>query len=288
MTHLSALLGVLGISFSAVFVRLAGVSPVTAAFYRAAYAVPILALIVASTGRAHRRTARARLLAVASGIALAIDLAFWHASIGMIGAGLATVIANVQVVFVALAAWLLYGDRPTRATSAIIVVLLSGLALTSGFARPDAYGASPGLGVVLGVIAGGCYAGYLLAFRAANRSLGPTPEPLLESTTGAAIGALLVAPLDPGFSFVPFLPAHAWLVALALVAQVAGWLLIAIALPRLPAVETSILLLVQPVFALIWGVLLFDEHLSALQWTGASLVLAGVGSISMSRLAARS
>ena len=58
-----------------------------------------------------------------------------------------------------------------------------------------------------------------------------------------------------------------------------GWLLIAAALPRLPAVETSVLLLGQPVFSVMWGVVFFDERLSPLQWTGAAIVLAGVVSV---------
>jgi drug/metabolite transporter (DMT)-like permease len=57
----------------------------------------------------------------------------------------------------------------------------------------------------------------------------------------ADISPVLGAPADPGFAFTPTLPAHGWLVTLALVSQVAGWLLIATALPRLPAVETSVL-----------------------------------------------
>ena len=69
---------------------------------------------------------------------------------------------------------------------------------------------------------------------------------------------------------------------LAIVAQVVGWLLIGAALAELPSLETSILLLVQPVFALIWGRLIFDERLSALQWLGTALVLVGVATISMS------
>src|SRR5579871_1373110 len=76
-TYLIALSGVLAISFSAVFVRLAAVSPVTAAFFRAAYAVPVLALICLAVGSRDHRDRRARLLAFASGIALAMDLALW-------------------------------------------------------------------------------------------------------------------------------------------------------------------------------------------------------------------
>ena len=270
----------LGISFSAVFVRLADVSAVTAAFYRGLYAVPVLAAIVAVTSGHGERPPRARMLAFASGVILALDLAFWHVSITMIGAGLATVIANVQVVFVAAVAWAFHGERPGPRTAAVVAVVLAGLALTSGLARGDAYGSSPLLGVVLGTLAGACYAGFLLTFRAANRSLAPTPGPLLESTLGVVAGALLVAPFDPRFSFAPHFPAHAWLMVLAVVAQVIGWLLIATALPRLPAVETSILLLGQPVFALLWGVLIFGERLSPLQWAGAAVVLGGVATAS--------
>jgi drug/metabolite transporter (DMT)-like permease len=274
-----ALAGVVGISFSAIFVRLAAVSPVTAAFYRAAYAVPVLAVIVAVTHRQDRRSRRARLLAFASGLLLAADLALWHVSIAMIGAGLATVIANVQVVFVALVAWALYAERPSPRTLLVVAIVLGGLMLTSGLARPDAYGASPVLGVVFGALAGACYAGFLLTFRAANRSLAPTAGPLLESTLGTVAGALLVAPFDAGFAFAPHVPAHLWLLALAIVSQVIGWLLIATALPRLRAVETSILLMAQPVITLVWGVLLFRERLSALQWIGTALVVGGVAAV---------
>jgi drug/metabolite transporter (DMT)-like permease len=282
MIHLLALLGVLSISFSAILVRLAAVSPVTATFFRAAYAVPVLAAIWALGRRRDHRRRRERGLAFVSGLILAADLTLWHESIALVGAGLGTVIANVQVVFVAAAAWVLYGDRPSRRTVAVIALVLAGVALTSGFARADAYGADPVTGALIGVVAGVAYAAFLLVFRAANESLAPTAGPLLESTIGAVAGALVCALFDPRFTLVPAWPAHLWLVLLALVSQVLGWLLIATALPRLPTVETSIMLLGQPIFAVLWGVLIFRERLSPVQWIGSALVLAGVASISVS------
>jgi drug/metabolite transporter (DMT)-like permease len=281
MIHLLALLGVLGISFSAVFVRLANVSPVTAVFYRAAYAVPVLAALWLWSRRGDTRQNRARLLAAASGIVLAVDLAFWHRSIALIGAGLGTVIANVQVVIIAVVGWVFFHERPTNRTLVVIGGVLVGIALTSGLARHDAYGSAPLVGVLLGIVAGSCYAGFLLLFRTANRALVPRAGPLLDATIGMAAGALLVAPVDPGFTLVFSWPAHGWLVLMALVSQVLGWMLIAIALPRLPALETSVLLLVQPAFALIWGKVFFAEHLSPIQWFGTALVLGGVATISM-------
>ena len=136
LLHLFALAGVLSISFSAVFVRLAAVSPVTATFYRAAYAVPVLCLVWMSTRANDRRPPLARLLAAASGVLLAIDLAFWHQSIALIGVGLATVVANVQILFVAAGAWALYGERPKPRMVSIIggVIVRSGADLRSGAA----------------------------------------------------------------------------------------------------------------------------------------------------------
>ena len=281
--HLLALLGVVSISFSAIFVRLASVSPVTATFFRAAYAVPaLLAIWIPQRGK-DDRSRRERAIAVASGAVLALDLTLWHESIALVGAGLGTVIANVQVVFVAVAGWALYGERPTPRVVVIIAAVLAGVSLTSGLARHDAYGANPALGAVLGVLAGVTYAAFLLLFRSATQSLAPTAGPLLDSTLGTVAGALAFAAFDPHFSLVPSWPAHGWLVSLALVSQVTGWLLIATALPRLPAIETSVLLLGQPVLAVVWGFLWFAERLSPIQWAGSALVLAGVAAMSTSR-----
>ena len=290
MVHLLALLGVVSISFSAVFIRLAAVSPVTAVFFRGLYAIPLLALLVrldpwkARLGAPDLRPARLRRLAFASGLVLAADLACWHESIALVGAGLGTVIANVQVVFIALAGWLLHRERPTGRAWTIIVAVLLGIALTSGLARHDAYGDDPVLGVIFGLLAGASYAAFLLMFRAANPATGSRLWPLFESTVGMVVGALLVAPIDARFTAVPTWPAHGWLFALAVVSQVLGWLLIVRALSSLPALETSILLLVQPVFALLWGRLFFSERLSMIQWLGCGLVLSGVAAISSGRL----
>jgi drug/metabolite transporter (DMT)-like permease len=291
LTHLLALLGVLSISFSAVFIRLARVSPVAATFYRAVYAIPVLAVIVLADGRRGRgqvrdvrnaRTRREHVLAFLSGLFLAADLDLWHESIALVGAGLGTVIPNVQIVFVAIVAWMKPGERPRPRTIVMIGVVLAGVALTSGLGRAGAYGTNPGRGVALGVAAGLCYAIFLMVFRASNRGLVPPAAPLLEATTGMAIGALVSAGFDPAFTLAVSREAHLWLLALALVSQVMGWLLIATALPRLPAVETSVLLLVQPVFAIAWGVMFFAERLSSVQWLGSAIVLAGVAVLSIS------
>ena len=288
MIHLLALLGIVSISFSAIFVRLAAVSPVTSTFYRGAYAAPILVVIWLFGRSADVRGTRERWLAVVSGLILAVDLALWHESIALVGAGLGTVIANVQVVFVAVAAWWLFGERPTRGRILVIAVVLGGVALTSGLARHDAYGSNPVAGAVIGLLAGLCYAAFLLVYREANRTAGPRSGPLMDSTLGMVAGAVVCAIFDRHFTFTPGRTAHLWLLLLAIGSQVIGWLLIGRALPELPVIETSILLLGQPIFTVLWGVLLFDERLSMLQWLGSAIVLAGVATLSVQKSEVRS
>jgi drug/metabolite transporter (DMT)-like permease len=76
--------------------------------------------------------------------------------------------------------------------------------------------------------------------------------------------------------WVPGLESQAWLVLLACSSQVLGWLLISVSLPRLPAVVTSILLMLQPVGAVALAALLLSEAPSAVQLAGVAVVLAGV------------
>ncbi|MFQ5946343.1 MAG: DMT family transporter, partial [Anaerolineae bacterium] len=261
--------------------RLANVAPTTAAFFRTAYAVPVLIVIWLATRSRDARSPAARWMAFLSGILLAVDLVLWHHSIAWLGAGLATVVANIQVVFVGGAAWILYRERPARLTFLIVPLAFLGVALISGLGRVEAYGARPAAGTIAAVLAGATYAGFLLLFRASNRGLAPPHGPLLDATLGAAAASLAIGVLDPSFQLAPVWPAHGWLLGLAVAVQIGGWLLIATALPRLPALETSVLLLLQPMLTVVWAVLIFSELLSAIQWLGVALVLSGIAALSL-------
>ena len=68
-----------------------------------------------AAGAGSERDGRRRRLAYAAGVLFAIDLVAWHYSIEYIGAGLATVLGNLQVVLVGLTAWVVLSERPRRA-----------------------------------------------------------------------------------------------------------------------------------------------------------------------------
>lgn len=279
MPLLAALVGAVAISFSAVWFALADVGPVTGSFFRTGYALPVLFLLWWRTRGRDRRSPRARVLAGLSGLLLGADFITWHLSIDHIGAGLATLLANTQVVGVAVLAWLLLGEKPAREVMVAIPLVLGGVGLVSGLGQENTFGTDPLLGTVFGLAAGMFYAVFLLAYRRSNQVQAPAAGSLLDATAGAFVASLVAAPVLGGFEVVPSWPAHGWLLALALGSQVFGWLAIGYALPRLPAAETSTFILLQPVLTMVWGAVLFTERPSLLQLAGAALVLGGVGMV---------
>jgi drug/metabolite transporter (DMT)-like permease len=273
----AAALGAFAIAFSGILVRLADVSPSTAAVFRCVYALPPLGFLAwMERRRFGPRPPRQRWLALLAGVFFTADLILWHNSIAYVGAGLATVLGNVQVVLVGVVAWMLLRERLSVRLLVAIPVVLAGIVLISGVLEEGAYGADPALGVLFGVLTAVAYTGFILILRQSNRDIRRPAGALFDATLASAVVSIaagwLLGELDP------FPPAvsQAWLVALALSAQVVGWLLISISLPRLPAAMTSILLTLQPVGAVIFAMLLLAEAPSPLQLVGVGLVLAGV------------
>jgi drug/metabolite transporter (DMT)-like permease len=272
-----AVLGALAIAFSAILVRLAEVSPSTAAVFRCAYAVPILFFLARAENRRHGpRPTKDRRLAAIAGVFFAIDLVCWHHAIEDVGAGLATVLGNLQVAFVPLIAWMALGEKPGARVLATLPLMLSGIVLISGALESGAYGDQPAQGVVFGIATGLSYAGFILVLRAGGSDLRRPAGPLFDATWVAALGALAIGAVVGDLDLVPSWPAHGWLVTLALTSQVLGWLLISSSLPRLPAALTSILLTVQPVGSVILGVIIFSESPSGLQLVGVAAILTGL------------
>ncbi len=274
---LTAVLGALTIAFSAIFVRLADVSPATAAIFRCAYALPPLALLAWYERRRYggRASGQARLAWIA-GAFFAADLVLWHHAIEEVGAGLATVLGNTQVVFVPLAAWLMLGERPGWRVAASVPIVLIGVVLISGVLGGEGEGRDPVLGVIFGLATGVAYAGFLLVQRRANRDRRRPAGPLFDATLSAAVFSLLIGLPLGEVDLVPTWPAHGWLLLLALGVQVVGWLLISISLPRLPAAITSVVLTIQPVGSVLLGILILAEAPSAFQLVGVLFIIAGL------------
>ena len=290
--------GAVCISSTAVLMRLADTSASLAALGRCAFALPVLGALAwlerrPGNGRpgAPPMPSRRRWLARLAGVVLAADLIVWDHTIADIGAGLSTVVGNLEVLIISVLAWLVLGERPRRSLVLASPVMLAGLVLVGGLADgagSHAYGADPRLGVVLGVGVALLYAIYILMLRQATSSpgAGPVPAartavaaPLFEATAGAVAGSVVLG-LALGDFRHGLGPAGwatlGWLALLALTSQVIGWLLITVAMPRLAAGMIGALLLIQPAGSVVLSYLFLGERPSPLQLTGVALMLAGV------------
>jgi len=283
----AAAAGAICISSSAVLMKLADTTPSITALGRCAFALPLLGALAWAERRrgAPRLPSRSRRLAWLAGGFLAGDLIVWSHAIRAIGAGLGTVVGNLQVLIVSLLAWLLLGERPRRSLVLAFPVMLAGLVLVGGLVDVGgsrAYGTDPGLGLVYGVAVAVIYATYILTLRQATSAQGPRPAVaavLFEATAGATVASAVLGlvlndyRLGPDPSLWPML---GWLALLALTSQVIGWLLITVSMPRLPAGMIGALLLVQPAGSVALSYAFLGERPSALQLAGVVLVLAGV------------
>src|SRR5918999_823842 len=142
-----------------------------------------------------------RALAVVAGVFFAADLMFWHRSIEAVGAGLATVLGNTQVLMVGLLAWLILRERPSSRLFVAVPVVLMGIVLISGVFEARAFGDDPTLGVVYGILTALAYSGFILVLRQGNRDLRRPAGPLFDATFSATIASgvagVLLRGLDP-------------------------------------------------------------------------------------------
>jgi len=263
------------IALSPIWVRLSEVGPTASAFWRVALAAPLLWSICALAPRAAAPATREHwALLVAAGLAFAGDLAFWHWSIQFTSVANSTLLANLASIFVTLAAWLLWRQKPSRQFLVGLALALAGVGLlvrTSFDFSPRAL-----LGDGLGVVTAMFYAWYLLSVKGL-RDRGAATLQLMAVTSTLTAVILLPVALASGEVLLPA-GASGWLTLLGLawVSHAAGQGLIAYALAHLPAAFSSVGLLFQPVMAAAFAWVLLGEPLVALQVAGGAVVLVAI------------
>ena len=274
----SLFIGALAIAMSGILFRFTDVSPIASGFWRVALAVPIFGVWmffdtarVTSQGNEMRRSWWREPGILLCGVFFAGDLIFWHYSLAHTSVAAATLESNMTPLLVVTAMWVFYGQRPSATFLAAIAVSIAGLL---AIASPKLLQRSGELrGDVYGLITAVFYAAYLFTV-ARIRARFRTSQVMFATTLVAALLLL------PPSLFGKFLPTstQGWaaVVALALVAQCLGQGLIAYALAHLPTAFGSVGLYLQPVAAALYAWLLLGEKLSAVQLTGAALVLLGI------------
>jgi drug/metabolite transporter (DMT)-like permease len=278
--------GAVLIAFTPVFAKLAvnlgGISPIATAFWRVALATPVFMLWLWPRGELTKLTAAARSPRLAGmlllpGAMFVPDLICMHWSLEFTAAANTIVLANFSAVLMTLFGWLFLGERPRMLFVLGGAIAIFGVVwLTFGTATPAVSRLTPtGLGDGLALLTACFYAGYLLAIRHA-RSRFTVGQAMLAASAVSAGPLLAVALATPGDVVPANIAGWAMVLGLALVPQVVGQGLIALALPRLPASLSAVTLLIQPVMAAMWSWLILSQALSAGQMLAGAVVLAGV------------
>lgn len=260
------------------FVKLADVNSGTAAFLRCAIALVALVPLAMHEQRRYGRLDTALVgYAIAAGVFLGVDYVMWTASILDVGAAIATVLINVQVIAFPLLARVFSGTAMSRRFLIASPVMLVGVALASGALGHSSQVTSPLRGSLLGVAAGVAYAGYLYLNRLSGQSSPQhTVTPICVATTAAALTTGVISAFTTGIDFSLPAASWGWLVTLALLGQVVAWLLISAGTPKLPPNTSAALLLMQPVMAIMFGLLILLETPTSSQLAGCAVVIVAV------------
>ena len=279
---LSMLAGAALIGTNAMMVRAAQTPPTISAFWRMLFAGLMLVLLLRATGRWQKLPRHVWLWALLPATAFACDLWLWHRSILLIGPGLATLLGNAQVFFMALAGVLLYRERlgPRFVGGIVLAFVGLWLLLGSGWSTlPPQYR----WGVWLGLGTGVCYAIYNITLRRAQQhareaTQGPAPvEQVL--AIASLVSAVLLGLMGwaEGAAFaIPSWQSLGILLTLALIGHCLSWVLISRAMPHLSVALIGLLLLLQPIVAFLLDVWLLHRATTPREWAGLAVSLAGI------------
>jgi drug/metabolite transporter (DMT)-like permease len=267
-------LGAVAMGASVLFVRWADVGPYASAFWRVFLALPFLWGWMRwerrQTGKRNPPLDRAVLLA---GLFFTGDLFFWHLAILGTTVANATFLATTAPVWVALGSWLILSEAvERRILIGLGLCMLGGLALLG-----ESYGFVPQrlMGDLYGVATAVFFGAYVLAVRAARTRHGAA-ELMFVSTAITSVCLFVIA-----FVFEPrilpqSMPGVAALLALAIISQVGGQGLVAVALGTLPATFSALVIFLEAIAAASFGWLLLAEALGLAQMLGGVLILIGI------------
>jgi drug/metabolite transporter (DMT)-like permease len=267
----AVLVGSTALAFGPWLVRLAGVGPIAAGFWRLALALPFLFVIAAMTRQpVHWPGRKLALLVAFAAFFFAADLAAWHVGIHMTKLGNATLFGNVSsFAFAGWGLWLAHRwPSPLQATALALAAFGAALLMGSSFELSPRHFA----GDLLALFAGLLYTGYLIAVQRARGSLKPLPLLFLSSALGAAM--LLPVSLAFGEQVIP----HDWtyVLLLALGSQVIGQGLLVYGIGHVQPLIVGLALLTQPAISAFVGWMAYGETLSPVDWVGAAAIAAAL------------
>jgi drug/metabolite transporter (DMT)-like permease len=270
------LIGSVCISFAPIFIKLANVSPDSAAFYRMLFAGLSLFLLLKLKRTSLLMHRKAFVLLILGGISLSADFMCWHRSIHYVGPGFSTLLGNLQVFFTALFSCLLFKEKLHRNLIIAILVALTGLLFITG-GDINALSDSDRLGILFGIGTALFYSGYILLIKSAMNyeEVNGVAAMFIVSVCCTVFFSIITPAMGASFA-IPDRSSLLALIGAGVVCTTIGWSFISSAIKLTSATIASLFLLLQPALAFVWDVLFFSRPTASGEIFGVCLVLSAI------------
>ena len=272
LAHPAVAVGVLAVSAAAIFIRLAEAPALAVAFWRCALGAAIL-LPPAILRRERLPGGRTLYVAAASGVALGAHFGFWISSLDYTSVAASVVLVSTQPVFVAILAYVLFGERTSPLSFTGILVALAGTAVIAG---DGSVGSAAIFGNTLALVGAITVAVYVLIGRS-SRTGGVGVLPYSIVVYSAAALTLLGATLLSGQRLLGYsAETWFWLLAITLGPQIMGHTVLNWALRYVEASIVSGTILAEPVASALLAWMILAEKPGLPTILGGVVVLAGL------------
>ncbi|MGR9047659.1 DMT family transporter [Halobacillus faecis] len=269
-------IGVLSISTSAIFVKLAGDAPAAMiAFYRLMIAVGIMAPYVLwkHFDEIKQTNKKDWILAILSGVFLAFHFILWFESLSYTTVASSVVLVALQPVFAFMGTYLFFKERFTIGAILSLIITLTGSVII-GWGDFQISGTAL-FGDLLALLGAVTVTGYFLLGQNLRKRQSIMTYTFI--AYGMAAGTLFIYNLALGYSFTGY-DGDQWLIflGLAIIPTFFGHTLFNWTLKWLSTSTISMAVLVEPVGASILAYWILDEGITWTQWLGGSIVIFGL------------
>jgi drug/metabolite transporter (DMT)-like permease len=266
--------GILSLSFSAMFVRWANSPGTVTGFYRLFLSTLILTPFFLQ--RQHDQgpiPIKLLIFPILAGIFTSGDFSLWNSSLAFTTAANATLLGNTAPLWVALGAWLIFHERLNRFFWLGLIFALTGAVLIMGsdfILHPRL-----GIGDLMASSAAIFYASYMLSTQKGRQHIDPFRYTWLVGISASV--SMFFINLILGHKLVGY-DSQTWLVffATAIISQTIGYISISYALGHLPAHVVSPTMVGQPIMTTLLAIPLLGEIPNLIQVLGGLVALTGI------------
>lgn len=268
-------IGVLAVSASAIFVKLADAESGTIAFYRMFFSVVLMLpfFLKNNVGELKHLIRRDWIFSIIAGVLLAFHFILWFESLRYTSIASSTVLVTLQPLFAIVGTYFFFKERlSAKGIVAMLIALAGSIIISWGDFK---IGGMAFYGDILALIACAFVTGYMLFGQEVRKRVGLTTYTMIVYSVSAVTLAIYM--LVKGESFTTDNPMNwLWFALLAIVPNLLGHTLFNWAIKYVSTNTTSIMILFEPIGASILAYWVFNESLVASQYIGGAAVILGI------------